>query len=353
MKRLVPVLAALVVAAPVPAARAACAPIGEAEAVAAATAVFAGVAIRQTAPVAPATIRSTTFAIDRVAKGSLGPRAVVLTDDAIGESSSFTVGRRYFVYATASPDGLGSSVCGGTVEATRRSQPGWSPTVPIYLVRRARLVPVHRPRRAGEGILAAAIRQLLTGPTRAQIDAGLRSRIPAGTPLRRFRVSSSGAVTVRLGQPFPPVNLARERLAAAQIVTTLVANGARSVTVTAATGPLATVAGPMDIRDFAALSGVRPPAILLKRAAAGDTSVAVSGTANTFEANVQLRVRQGDTIVATTFTTARCGTGCRGSFTARIGIPAAISGPAIVEAYTLDAKTGGIADLVGLPITVP
>jgi hypothetical protein len=75
---------------------------------------------------------------------------------------------------------------------------------------------------------------------------------------------------------------------------------------------------PLTRRDYAELL----PAILVTSPAlnqAVGSSVVIRGSANVFEANVGIEIldQNGD-VLADTFTTATCGTGCRGAFRARV-----------------------------------
>ena len=63
-----------------------------------------------------------------------------------------------------------------------------------------------------------------------------------------------------------------------------------------------------------------PPVELVRAEFAGD-AIHFAGTADTFEANVQLRVVQAGKVLASTFVTATCGSGCRGSFEGTIDVP--------------------------------
>ena len=75
---------------------------------------------------------------------------------------------------------------------------------------------------------------------------------------------------------------------------------------------------PLTRKDFAELV----PAILVESPYIGETvssPVTVSGTANVFEANVTVIVLDAKgNEVGRTFTTATCGTGCRGQYSTRV-----------------------------------
>ncbi len=104
------------------------------------------------------------------------------------------------------------------------------------------------------------------------------------------------------------------------------------------------------------------PAIELVRAQYDGANVQFAGTADTFEANVQLRLMQGDRQLAHTFVTATCGTGCRGSFDGTLAVPAGLADqvagsittgtePIRLQAYTLSAEDGSERDLVSTLVT--
>ena len=76
------------------------------------------------------------------------------------------------------------------------------------------------------------------------------------------------------------------------------------------------------------------------------SSVAFVGNADVFEATVQVRLRQGGQVIAETFVTATCGTGCRGDFEGSIDAAAGVDGLATLELFTVDAADGSERDLV-------
>jgi peptidoglycan hydrolase-like protein with peptidoglycan-binding domain len=83
------------------------------------------------------------------------------------------------------------------------------PHVSVYFVQGEQLVPVTRP---GTTALAA-VRQLIVGPTRAELDRGFRTYVPASTRVRSVSVAN-GVATVDLTEPFatgtnPDMMLAR------------------------------------------------------------------------------------------------------------------------------------------------
>ena len=90
-----------------------------------------------------------------------------------------------------------------------------------------------------------------------------------------------------------------------------------------------------------------PPIELVRAESTGQT-ITFAGTADTFEANVQLRVVQGGKELASTFVTATCGSGCRGSFEGTIDVPAGTAPEDVrLEAFTSSAEDSSIQNVVG------
>jgi peptidoglycan hydrolase-like protein with peptidoglycan-binding domain len=80
---------------------------------------------------------------------------------------------------------------GSSAAATRKTQ------VAVYFLRGEQLAKVTRP----GATPADAVRQLIAGPTAAEIKRGFRTYVPAGTPIRRVTVAG-GLATVDLGAKF-------------------------------------------------------------------------------------------------------------------------------------------------------
>ncbi len=88
------------------------------------------------------------------------------------------------------------------------------------------------------------------------------------------------------------------------------------------------------------------PAIELTAIEVVGPRVEFVGNADVFEATVQVRLRQGGQVIAETFVTATCGSGCRGTFEGSIDAAAGVDGPATLELFTISAEDGAERDLV-------
>ncbi len=159
---------------------------------------------------------------------------------------------------------------------------------------------------ATTGIGQAALDRMLTGPSAAEYAAGLRSRIPAGTTVLGVRISA-GIATVDLSSSFESAaSPSAMPLRIAQVVYTL----------------------------------TQFPTV-------------VSGTADVFEATVSVRI--GDSAgheIARTFTTASCGTGCRGDYSVTVSYSVPRTQPGTIEVFESSAKDGQPVNVQLIPVTL-
>ena len=190
-------------------------------------------------------------------------------------------------------------------------------------------------RRSAETVAVgrAALEELIAGPSAAD-GRGISSAVPAGTRLLGLNIAD-GLATVDLSSEFESGGGSLSmQMRLAQVVFTLtqfptvdrVEFRLDGEPVDVFSGEGIVLDGPVDRDDYADLM----PAILVERPAAGariSSPVTVSGTANVFEANVTVRVLDASgKEVAKTFTTATCGSGCRGDFSLSLAFPAQPAG---------------------------
>jgi immunoglobulin-like protein involved in spore germination/sporulation and spore germination protein len=172
------------------------------------------------------------------------------------------------------------------------------------------------------GIGAEAVKALIAGPSDALRSAGVGTTVPPGTQFLGLDIAD-GIATVDLSSEFAAGGgTLSERMRLAQLVYTLnqfeTVRGVRlkldGQLTTVFSGDGIVLRDPMRGVDFQDLL----PVILVETPAIGQTvsgPLRVTGTANVFEANLQMELRSASgKLLAKTFTTATCGTGCRGAF---------------------------------------
>jgi hypothetical protein len=81
--------------------------------------------------------------------------------------------------------------------------------------------------------------------------------------------------------------------------------------------------------------------------------VAIAGSADVFEATVSIRVLDANgEVVAESFATATCGTGCRGDFSTQIDVPIDAEQPGTIQVFEYSAKDGSMINVVEVPVTL-
>jgi hypothetical protein len=79
----------------------------------------------------------------------------------------------------------------------------------------------------------------------------------------------------------------------------------------------------------------------------------VSGTADVFEGVVSVRVIDAaGHEIARTFTTASCGTGCRGAYSVAVKFTVSAAQQGAIEVFETSAKDGSAVNLVRIPVTL-
>ena len=199
---------------------------------------------------------------------------------------------------------------------------------------------------------------MLTGPSAAEYAAGLRSRIPAGTTLRGVRISA-GIATVDLSSSFESAaSPSAMPLRIAQVVYTLTQFPTVTGVRFAIDGQGVTVVGgvPVQSPQTRAMYGGYLPAITVRSPVIGaqvTSPVTVSGTADVFEATVSVRILDSaGHEIARTFTTASCGTGCRGDYSVTVSYSVPRTQPGTIEVFESSAKDGQPVNVQLIPVTL-
>lgn len=271
--------------------------------------------------------------------------------------------------ATAQPPSPAVSPGGGTA-STAPSPSGQRPTatpaqgpareigLQAWFSRNGKLFVTKRTVPATTGIGQAALDRMLTGPSAAEYAAGLRSRIPAGTTVRGVRISA-GIATVDLSSSFESAaSPSAMPLRIAQVVYTLTQFPTVTGVRFAINGQAVTVVGgvPVQSPQTRAMYGGYLPAITVRSPVIGarvTSPVTVSGTADVFEATVSVRI--GDSAgheIARTFTTASCGTGCRGDYSVTVSYSVPRTQPGTIEVFESSAKDGQPVNVQLIPVTL-
>jgi germination protein M len=172
------------------------------------------------------------------------------------------------------------------------------------------------------GIGTEAVNALVAGPRQVLRAGGVSTTVPGGTRLLGLNIAG-GIATVDMSSEFAAGGgVLSERMRLAQLVYTLTqfpsVKGVRlrldGKDTTVFSGDGIVLPDPMRRSSFADLL----PAIVVETPGIGDLvagPIVVKGTANVFEANVSVEIVSGNgKVLARTFTTATCGTGCRGRY---------------------------------------
>jgi hypothetical protein len=212
----------------------------------------------------------------------------------------------------------------GALAATSRSKP-WTPAV-------ARL----------------AVTELVAGPSTAESAAGMHSPIRTDTA---FSIASysRGVASIDLPPSFFAGGRTLARQRQAQVVYTLTQYPAFSKVEFRINGAGNMPVGRADYADLLPPIVVTSPYI----GAAVTSPVTVSGTANVFEATVSIRILDASGAeIATAFTTATCGTGCRGSYSTPVRFAVDRAQPGTIQVYEVSAENGSRIHVVDIPVTL-
>lgn len=229
-----------------------------------------------------------------------------------------------------------------------------------YFLSQEKVVPVRRYSKDA-GVLSAALEALLAGPTADEKGGGLSSTVPAGTQLLDV-VVNDGVATVNLSQEYTSGGgtLSMTARVAQVVFTATQFPNVDSVSFQVEGQPLDVLGGegimlegPQDRAEWEDFA----PVILIESPVRGDTAaldepLTVSGSANVFEAVLQLEVTDGDgLIIADQTVQATSGTGTRGTFTATLDLKAGKRGLGeIIASY--DSPADGSRVVVDeVPIT--
>jgi germination protein M len=228
----------------------------------------------------------------------------------------------------ATPTGSGSETDTGKT-ATETTGSGGSSgllTYEVWFHQGEQLFVARRTVEATPRVGSAALDSLLAGPSASERSAGVQTQIPAGTQLLALSIANKVATVDLTSEYESGGGTASMTMRLAQIVCTLDQfQSVKGVLFQLDGRPVDVLGGegividhPLTCRDYRDLL----PAILVTSPAVGQAvpnPVTVSGSANVFEANVTVEiVDSSGRVIGSKFTTATCGTGCRGTFSVTV-----------------------------------
>jgi hypothetical protein len=206
----------------------------------------------------------------------------------------------------------------------------------------------------------ASLEALLGGPPHADVANGLGTQVPPGTRLLGLSISN-GLAMVNLSPEFLSGGSAvSEFTRLGQVVFTISQFPAvKSVAIQLDGQPIkpfdiqgAALPRPWQRSDFEQLL----PAIVVASPTIGETvstPVRISGTADVFEATVSLRILDaGGNEIASGTTSATCGTGCRGTYSATLEYHVDHDQTGMVEVFEASAENGQPVNVVDIPVTL-
>lgn len=209
-----------------------------------------------------------------------------------------------------------------TETASGQDDPHETVTYQVWFADPEGLFVSYRSEPATPRVGTAALESVLDGPDSFERGYGLGSEVPEGTQLLDLTIDG-GIARVDLTSEFESGGgSASMQTRLAQVVYTITQfPTVKGVLFSLDGEPVDVIGGegivvdePVTRRDFAQLL----PAILVTGPALGQkigSPVTIRGSANVFEANVGIQILDGDgDLIVETFTTATCGTGCRGTY---------------------------------------
>ena len=279
--------------------------------------------------------------------GSLGPAPTTTA----GTSNPASPPGSETASAAASPSGQRPTTAPAQAPAREIGLQAW-------FSRNGKLFVTERTVPATTSVGRAALDRLLTGPSAAERAAGLRSQIPAGTTLLGLRISA-GIATVDLSSSFQSAaSPSAMPLRIGQVVYTLTQFPTVTGVRFAINGQGVTVIGgvPVQSPQTRVMYGGYLPAITVRSPVIGaqvGNPVTVSGTADVFEATVSVRIVDlAGHEIARTFTTASCGTGCRGGYSVTIPYTVPRTQPGTIVVFESSAKDGLPINVQLIPVTL-
>ena len=229
----------------------------------------------------------------------------------------------------------------------------------VYLTRDDTIGVVSRLVPQTEAVGRVAMEELLGGPTGQEQEIGFSTQIPDGTELLDLSVAD-GVATVNLSSTFAEGGGSATMFARlAQVVYTLTQfPTVQSVEFQLDGEPVTTFSsegivldGPQAREDY---EDVTPPILVETPTpfATVSSPLTIAGTANVFEATVSYSLEDATGAEITSgFTTATCGTGCRGTFEVSVPFEAGGVSEGTLVVFESSAEDGSRIHVVEIPLT--
>ena len=216
----------------------------------------------------------------------------------------------------------------------------------------------HRTEPFTPAVGARALEALLEGPTSAERAADLGTTINAGTRLNGLTIDD-GVAAVDLdgtfvGEETPAIAVG----SLSQIVFTLTQfDRIEGVVFEVDGSPLTNFGGyEIDGAQRREHFADQLPFILVEDPPIGErvsSPVHIGGTADVFEAVVSIAILdQNGKVIASTFTMATCGTGCRGMWETDVAYDVSSTQRGTIRVYEVSAMDGSKINVVNIPVTL-
>ncbi|ASW57731.1 hypothetical protein CIK06_15285 [Plantactinospora sp. KBS50] len=217
--------------------------------------------------------------------------------------------------------------------------------IELWYVRDGLLEPTRHVRPVTQATSRLTLNELATGPNPAEAAAGLSSDVPPDIEIDGI---DDGVETLVVGPGFEAGGTTAVRLRQAQIVYSLTQFPSVERVVFRRTGrPDPAALGRADLADLLPPIVVTAPGV----GAAVPNPVTVAGTADVFEATVNIRILDSaGRTVATGFTMASCGSGCRGGYRTTLGYRVDSDQPGRIEVFEVSVRDGRRVNLVSRPV---
>jgi hypothetical protein len=252
----------------------------------------------------------------------------------------------------------GPTPSGSPTTTTSEPTPSGTVTYEVWFTLNDRLSPVTRTDPATQAVGSASMNALLAGPDNGEAQAGKGTQIPPGTKLLGLNISGGTATVDLSGEFLSGGSAVSEFTRIGQVVFTISQfKTVDDVNLRLDGDPVKTfdqqgrsLGRAWTREDFELLL----PAIIVESPAVGQTvtsPVTVSGTADVFEATVSMRIQDRDgNVLAEAFTTATCGSGCRGDFSQAVGFHVTQTQPGTVMVFESSAEDGRPINVVRIPV---